>query len=84
MKEANDMNLPITAPDFWAQTAEPMTDEERHAWIRHACMEAKDQGCIEVRAAMDDADNPKIVLVEGWKIRVHEWPEPSFHFTADP
>ena len=55
------------APDFIAQNGEPMTVEERRAWFDTRAEEMRAEGATWLQFAVDDADNPTVALVEGWR-----------------
>lgn len=69
-------------PIYIRQTGEPMTQDERTAWIRAAAKEAREAGCVLVRASVDDAAAPTITLVEGWLTHVADQGEPRFQMQA--
>lgn len=75
---------PNNEPDYWAQTAEPMTQDEIRTWVIDAAEDARNQGCTETRVAWCDDVEPMIILLEGWKVRPDPWPTPHFHVTTDP
>ena len=55
----------MTEPTYIAQTAEPMTREERVNWIRSRIPDAREQGAMWWRAMVSD---------EGWTL-FEAWPE---------
>lgn len=65
-------------PDYLAQTAEPMTPDERREWFRSRAREAGAQGCVHGRMSVDDAENPTMALVEAWKVRPSDEGEPRW------
>ena len=69
-------------PDFAAQNGEPMTGKERQKWFQARAAEMKDQGATWLQMAVDDADNPTITLIEGWRQRPTKQPAPLFLMTA--
>ena len=64
--------------DYWAQIAEPMTEDEIKSWVIDAVEVAKMQGCTATRLAWCDDVEPIIILLEGWKAQPATWPEPKF------
>lgn len=66
-------------PDFSRQTAEPMTAREGSAWFRKAADSMTACGATWFQFSIDDADNPKISLIEGWRERPDPQPSPHFH-----
>ena len=72
----------MSDPDFVAQTAEPMTRDERLAWFQERNREFKERGATWAQYSVDDADNPKIALFEGWLVRPKEQPAPHFQMMA--
>lgn len=65
-------------PEFLAQTAEPMTGVERQAWFRARAVEANERGLYWARYSVDDADDPKITLIECWRECPDDHGEPRF------
>ncbi len=70
----------MSKPDFSVQSGDPMTNDERRQWICNAIQDLRKCGATETRAAVDNADTPTIVLVEGWITRPNwsDVPEPEF------
>lgn len=62
----------MTKPEYLRQTAERMTTAERRQWFQTCNDEAKDEGITWMRFSVDDANNPKIALVEGWNVQPEE------------
>lgn len=69
-------------PDFVAQSAELMTGNQRREWFQARAVEFKEQGATWLQFSVDDADNPKIALIEGWRARPKVQPAPHFQMTA--
>lgn len=70
----------MTMPDLCAQSAEPMNAEQARQWFSDAAASLRGQGADTVRYAVNDADNPTIFLVEGWR-QCPDWnktPPPNF------
>lgn len=68
-------------PDFSAQTAEPLTADERRQWFQSRAKEFRDKGAVEVRVSIDDTHSPMISLTEGWLTKPKNPPPPHFHMT---
>lgn len=71
----------MSEPEYLAQTGEPMTWEERNAWILARRAEAKARGCTFGRISTHP-DNRDLLLIEGWKERPDDQGEPRFQFQA--
>lgn len=58
-------------PDFLRQTAEfaGKTPDERSVWFAACAEEGRALGMTWGRYSVDDAKNPTMGLVEGWKVR---------------
>lgn len=69
-----------TLPDFFTQTAEPMTEWEGRAWFKARWSEMHQRGATWARFSVDNADNPTIRLCEGWRVRPDREP-PQFFMT---
>lgn len=68
-------------PDYLAQTAEPMDDTERRAWIRARADDAHAAGAVQCRVSMHP-DIPNLLLMEGWNERPDSEGEPRWQFAA--
>lgn len=44
-----------------------LTPDERWAWFDSCAVEARAEGATFFRASVDNAENPTMALVEGWK-----------------
>ena len=53
-------------PVYIAQTAEPMSRDERRAWFQARGDDAREKGATWLRFSVDDAEKPTMALVEGW------------------
>ena len=71
----------MTDPDFVAQTAEPMTADERREWFKVHYAEFREKGATWGQMAVDDTYDPMILLCEGWIVRPNVQPEPHFQMT---
>ena len=71
-----------SAPDFVAQSAELMAVDRAMVWFRERTEEMASKGATWVQQSVDDADNPKIRLVEGWRVRPKDQPSPHFQMTS--
>ena len=71
-------------PDFIAQSAEPMTPDERRAWFRDRYVEFRQKGATWMQQAVEPSNDPMIVLAEGWRVRPKVQPEPHFQMTYAP
>ena len=69
-------------PDFSAQTGDSMTAQGRREWSKARVEAMKKMGATWFRFSVDDEDNPKVSLVEGWRIRPEGEPKPEFHIVA--
>ncbi len=65
-------------PDFAVQNGEPMTGKERQKWFQACAAEMKEQGATWLQMTVDDADKPRLTLIEGWRQRPTEQPAPHF------
>lgn len=65
-------------PDFLAQSGEPMTPDVRQDWYKIRAKEMQEKGATWFQYSVDDADNPEITLIEGWKDRPAHQPPPHF------
>ncbi len=70
-----------TPPDFVAQSAEITTWKEAREWFHARMFEMQEQGATWYQQSVDDPDNPKIRLVEGWKVKPKKQPSPHFQMT---
>ena len=70
-------------PDFVAQSAEPMTLDERRAWFRNRYVEFREKGASWIQQAVDPSFDPMAVLAEGWLVRPKVQPEPHFQMTYE-
>jgi hypothetical protein len=69
-------------PDYLAQTAEPMTRDERLAWISARSSEAKAAGCQICRASVHEV-YPDLIIFEGWRDRnADQSVTPAWQFAA--
>ena len=71
------------APDFVAQTAEPMTAGERYKWFQVRAEEFRTEGAEWIQMSVDDTLEPLVLLIEGWRNRPMVQPPPHFLMTAD-
>lgn len=71
----------MCGPDFVAQTAELISGDERRAWFKARTDEFRKQGATWMQVAVDDTDDPKVTLAEGWRLRPKEQPKPHFQMT---
>ncbi len=72
----------MTAPDFIAQSGEPMTADEARAWFRERGREMHEQGATWFQYSVDDVDEPKLHLVEGWRQQPKEQNEADLRVCA--
>ena len=72
----------MSDPDFVAQTAEPMTGDERRAWFQERAREFRDSGAAWMQQSVDDTRDPMTSLAEGWLVRPKVQPAPYFQRTA--
>ena len=70
-------------PEFVAQSAEPMTDAGRREWFLERAAEFQILGATFFQYSVNDIENPRILLVEGWRGKppVNSLPEPHFFMT---
>ena len=64
-------------PDYIAQTAEPMTQDERFEWMRARTKEATAEGMTHGRFTLHPTI-PNLLLVEAWKERPADEGEPRW------
>jgi hypothetical protein len=74
----------MSNPDFSAQTAEPMTPDERRRWFNSVAAEFREKGATHAQASCNPDHDPPIYLVEGWKVRPEVQPAPQFHMKGQP
>lgn len=70
-------------PDFAVQTDRAMTAEERRVWFHERTEEFKRHGMTWAQHSVDDADDPKITLFEGWIVRPKKQPPPKFRLLSE-
>ena len=68
-------------PDFAVQGTP--SDADRLTWFTKAVQDAITQGCVTIRGAEQQIDGETVVLVEGWKVKPIELPEPAFFVPAE-
>lgn len=68
-------------PDFAVQGTPGEAD--RLTWCRNAIRDAIAQACKSARISERLIDGETVVLVEGWKVKPIELPEPEFFVTAE-
>ena len=70
----------MTKPDFVAQTAEPLTGEERIAWFRERAIEAYAEGVTRSRFSIHP-ELAHLTLYEGWIEAADDVDDPHFQLT---
>lgn len=65
--------------DFSMQTAEPLTPDERRAWVERRVDDMRARGATWWRVSFHDGD---LMLLEGWETRPFPEPEPEPAFAA--
>jgi hypothetical protein len=59
----------VAEPVYVAQTAEPMTDDERSTWFSARGEDARSKGATWLRMSVYPTHKPIMALVEGWAKR---------------
>lgn len=72
----------MSEPDFVSKTDEPMTPDERMAWLRKRVDEANANGAVFHRASVHP-DMSNLTLHEAWKVRPDDQGEPRWGLVAD-
>lgn len=68
-------------PDFAVQGTP--SDADRIGWVNEVFRKAIEARCISIRIEERLIDGETVVLVEGWKVKPIELPEPEFFVTAE-
>ena len=64
--EKDGLKFIAPEPVYVAQTAEAKTPDDIHAWWQLRGKEAWARGATFFRYTVDDAENPQMILIEGW------------------
>ena len=57
-------------------------DENRNEWFRKAMEEAIEEGAKWLRFSFDNAFNPRLMLIEGWRKKPKDEGAPRFSYAV--